>query len=322
VTAVDRTPKPCLHKRVNHQHGTRLAYILDRCRCLPCAAANSTYELRRTRLKAYGRGTPSGWVDAAPVRAHVEQLCATGMGYKTVARAAGVASSSVGRLLWGRRREDGRQEPPARRISPDAARRLLAVPPPAPPQLPGGVRVDSTGTRRRLQALACLGWSLSRLADESGLDRQVLDGALRGRAVTAGHVRAVVALYERLWDQPAPATDHRSRISVARTANRARREGWAPPAAWDDDAIDDPAAVPFVVDVDEDQVDELAVEQLLDGHRMELTGATLHAAVHALAARGLQPASISERLGIDLRQAQRLRDRAEPPRRRRRSEAA
>jgi hypothetical protein len=192
VTAVDRTPKPCLHKRVNHQHGTRLAYILDRCRCLPCAAANSTYELRRTRLKAYGRGTPSGWVDAAPVRAHVEQLCATGMGYKT----------------------------------------------------------------------------------------------------------------------------------VARTANRARREGWAPPAAWDDDAIDDPAAVPFVVDVDEDQVDELAVEQLLDGHRMELTGATLHAAVHALAARGLQPASISERLGIDLRQAQRLRDRAEPPRRRRRSEAA
>jgi hypothetical protein len=72
--SVDRTPKPCQHPRANHQHGTRLAYMLDRCRCLPCSAANSAYETRRVQLKAYGRGTPTGLVDATPARTHVEKL--------------------------------------------------------------------------------------------------------------------------------------------------------------------------------------------------------------------------------------------------------
>jgi DNA-binding CsgD family transcriptional regulator len=70
-------------------------------------------------------------------------------------------------------------------------------------------------------------------------------------------------------------------------------------------------------DDDEHLVDELAIEAVLHGHRMRLTGATLHAAVHALAGSGHQPAAIAERLGIQERQAQRLRDRSTPPRPRR-----
>lgn len=52
---VDRIPKPCLHKHAQHEHGTLACYVLDKCRCLPCASANSTAESERQRQKAYGR---------------------------------------------------------------------------------------------------------------------------------------------------------------------------------------------------------------------------------------------------------------------------
>jgi hypothetical protein len=266
---VDRTPKPCLHKLANHQHGDRATYVLDKCRCLPCAAANSVYESQRSRLRAYGRGVPSGLVDAAPVRAHVEQLQAAGMGWKTVAQAAGVAESTLCHVLYGRRR-NGRNEPPARRMNPEAARKLLAVPLPTVEQLPGGVVVPAVGTQRRLQALACLGWSIGRLAAEGSLDRQRLDRAMRGQDVVVSTVRAVAVVYDRLWDQRPTAEDRFEQGGITRTINAAKRAGWVPPAAWDDDTIDDPTAVPFQDDVVEDLVDELAVDAVLDGHRMRL----------------------------------------------------
>lgn len=309
---VDRTPKACRHLRAQHQHGTRGAYMGDRCRCLPCAGANSVYENHRARLRAYGRGTPNGWVDAAPVRAHVQTLQAAGLGWKTIAAAAGVAESTLCHLLYGRRRA-GVQELPARRVNPESARRLLAVPLPTIEQLPGGVVVPATGTQRRLQALACLGWSVGEVARQAELDRQRLDRAVRGEDVIVSTVRGIAAVYERLWDQrPQPVT-HADKVAVSRTRNRAAAAGWAPPAAWDDETIDDPAATPTLGD-DGDLVDDLAVEHVVDGHRLTLTGATLHAAVHALAAAGHEPRAIAERLVIQERQAQRLRDRTTPPR--------
>ena len=39
--AVDRTPKPCHHKQTEHVHGTHACYVLDRCRCTDCSAANT-----------------------------------------------------------------------------------------------------------------------------------------------------------------------------------------------------------------------------------------------------------------------------------------
>ena len=95
--AVDRTPKPCLHKRADHQHGTRAAYVLDRCRCFPCSTANAQAETHRERQKAYGRYDK--YVDAQPVRDHVRALMAQGMGWKRVAAAAGVSGSSMWKLM-------------------------------------------------------------------------------------------------------------------------------------------------------------------------------------------------------------------------------
>lgn len=311
---IDRTPKPCLHKIAKHQHGQRNCYVLDRCRCLPCCYAASVYEQERAKRNAYGR---ANYIDAEPARAHVAKLMAAGVGLKRIVAVSGTSQGVLWKLVYGKNGGT-----PSRRVTRQTADRLLALDPADPALLADGATTSSVGTARRLQALACLGWSVGRLATESGMDRQRLDAALHGRPVVAGTVRAVAGLYERLWSTPAPATNQREKISVARTTNRAQAAGWAPPLAWDDDTIDNPSAKPFTEDADVDHVDEFAVDAVLEGVRLQLAGATLHAAVHALAAAGHQPSTIADRLGIQERQAQRLRDRDDAPRPIRRREAA
>lgn len=309
---IDRAPKPCLHKRANHEHGSYACYVLDRCRCLPCCFASSEYDRQLKRRNAYGR---SNYVDAAPARAHVATLMAAGVGLKQIVKKSGIPQGALWKLVYGKKRPDGTQTP-SRRITRQNEDRLLALDPSDRTLLADGARVDPTGTRRRLQALACLGWSINRLADESGLDRQRLDHALHGGQAVVSTVTAVVALYERLWDQPAPARDHREKIAAARAINRARNEGWAPPAAWDDDTIDDPAAEAFTDDVDEDLVDELALDQVCDGHRLCLTGATLDAAIERMAAADIPRATMASRLQLTETQLYRQINRLEQQRRR------
>lgn len=306
--SIDRTPKPCLHKRADHQHGTYACYTLDGCRCLPCGYATSIYYQQLNRRNAYGR---SNYVDADPARAQVAALMAAGVGLKRIVATSGVSQGVLWKLVYGKNGGT-----PSRRVTRATADRLLALDPTNPALLADGARTNSTGTRRRLQALACLGWSVNRLSAESGIDRQPLDKALRGGLITAGHARAVAALYERLWNQPASAEDHRSRISVARAKGRAERESWPPPLAWDDDTIDDLTATPTVLE-DQDAVDELAVDAVCDGHTMRLTGATLLAAVHRMHAAGYPVDLIAARVGIHPRQVDRLRLRETPPRPRR-----
>ena len=54
--------------------------------------------------------------------------------------------------------------------------------------------------------------------------------------VAPATARAVEDLYDRAWQGPRrPSTASRRRAVTA---------GWAPPLAWDDDTIDDPAASP------------------------------------------------------------------------------
>lgn len=304
--SVDRSPKPCLHKQANHRHGHRNAYVLDRCRCLPCCYAASVYEQQRVKNNAYGR---SNYIDAEPARQHVAKLMAAGVGLKRIVVVSGSSQGVLWKLMYGKNGGT-----PSKRVTKATAERLLALDPANPALLADGAPVSSVGAARRLQALTCLGWSINRLADEGGLDRQPLDAALAGKPIFARTARAVAALYEQLWDQPAPTGDHRERISASRARRRAEASGWAPPLAWDDETIDDPDATPYAGDTDHDQPDELAVDAVLEGVRLHLAGATLHAAVHALAEAGHGPRVIAERLGIQERQVQRLRDRQDAPR--------
>src|SRR5262249_22050368 len=62
--------------------------------------------------------------------------------------------------------------------------------------------------------------------------------------VTAATARAVSDLYDRLWNQPPPGHDQRTRIAASRARRHAERQGWVPPLAWDDDQIDCPNGRP------------------------------------------------------------------------------
>lgn len=104
--------------------------------------------------------------------------------------------------------------------------------------------VDATGTRRRLQALVWCGWSLARLSARLGGNDELARKILGHRRVTAATERAARVLYGELWDQAPPEDGPWDRRAAARARNYARRHGFVPPAAWDDDEIDDPAATP------------------------------------------------------------------------------
>ena len=235
----------CAHKRARHEHGTHAAFALDGCRCRPCRDATAAYNRKRTRGLVYGTWEPL--VDATPVREHLAALSAAGIGWKRAAVLAGVAPSTVSKLLYGRpsgQASRGRKdERPTQRVRPETARRLLAVRPSLDVVLPGA-RVDATGTHRRLQALACLGWSDAKLGERLGVDGGNYTTMMRRREVSAARARDVVRLYDELWRTPPPEVDRRTRYSASRARNRARAAGWAPPLAWDDDTIDDPAATP------------------------------------------------------------------------------
>jgi transcriptional regulator with XRE-family HTH domain len=97
--------------------------------------------------------------------------------------------------------------------------------------------VDPTGSVRRLQALAALGHSGTTLAEELGMTRQRLNEIRNARLEVRRETAAkIAALYDRLSMTPGD-----SELTKA----RAEAKGWAPPLAWDDDAIDNPAAQPI-----------------------------------------------------------------------------
>lgn len=256
--AIDRTPKPCLHKIANHQHGTRACAVLDGCKCLPCAKANAAAERHRKRETAYGRWQP--YVDAQPTREHVESLRAAGMGLKQVAKASGVAHGVLSKLIYGER-----GMAPSKRVRWETAVRLQVTRADLG-NLAERNFVDGLGTRRRVQALVALGWSQSKLGARLGMAQGNLWRIMElGTPIRASTARAVSRLYDELWDSAPPATDQRERISVNRSLRHARERGWAPPMAWDEGAIDDPAAMPNVVGHDEGRVRAVLAGTLVDG---------------------------------------------------------
>lgn len=96
------------------------------------------------------------------------------------------------------------------------------------------VMVSSLGTRRRLQALAVMGWAWPELSRRLGsMSPSSLSMIMRAPRVKRESAEKIRALYDEVSMVPGES-------AVAVT--RAVRKGWAPPLAWDD--IDDPAETP------------------------------------------------------------------------------
>jgi hypothetical protein len=220
-------------------HGTYARSVAGcELRCDRCAEAKREYSNRRSRLIAYGKWQP--WTDAEPVRVHVKNLQAAGIGTPRISRAAGVGQTTLNRLLWG---EPHYNRPPTVKMRPEVADRILAVSATTGP-LAGVVRIDATGTRRRLQALICLGWNMEQLGARIGVSSTAIHRALRNEMVTTDRAAAVSDLYDRLWDSTPSTETPYERTAAAKARNMAAAKGWVPPMAWDDDTIDDPAAQP------------------------------------------------------------------------------
>lgn len=161
-----------------------------------------------------------------------------------------------------------------------------------------GLRVDPTGTTRRLRALCAIGWGHRYLADELGNFPAQVQLWLAGEAQV--HVDTVIrvrALYDRLADTPGPGP------RAGRTVALARRRGWAPPIAWDADTIDDPAAEPYAGETV--GIDPVVVERLCAGQRQTHTRAERHAAVTHMHGTGMSLRAIAERLHNSTRQVSR-----------------
>lgn len=267
--------------------GTRAKYVVEKCRCDACRKACRDYERWRLRQKAYGR---TAYVDAAPVRAHIRGLQAAGLGWKRVADRAGLAESVVWKLIYG---DPKRGQASSKRVRRRTARAILAVTCDLD-ALGATVHVPAVGTVRRLQALVAIGWSKSKLAAMLDKLPTNLGKTMHSEQVAAGTARAVRDLYDRLWDRPPPAFTWSERQSAARARNLARRNGWVPPLAWDDEALDDPEAVPQLGEPEKRQ----------GGRLVDL------AEVDHLAAFGCSPEEIAARLGVGVGAIAKARHRA------------
>lgn len=105
--------------------------------------------------------------------------------------------------------------------------------------------VPAVGTARRLQALTVVGWPAARLSRETGVSLYRLGRLLEGTlaAVTVDEARAVAVVYER-FGAVSPGLHGVSHIAARAARDRAAAARWAPPAAWDEDTVDDPEAIP------------------------------------------------------------------------------
>lgn len=290
----------CTHD-THHPHGSRSRYVLDKCRCHPCKVATREYEQQRRRTRAYGQ---AAYVDAQPARSHVQQLQAAGMGWKRIAKAAGLSTSVVWALLYGK---TGRGTPPTKRVRPTTADSLLAV----QLNLAPGVTVDGTGTRRRLQALVWAGYSITHQARLLGWTPSNLWHVAGGTCgVAHATAQQVADLYDRLALTPNRPTEWHAKAAATRARNYARQHGWVSALAWVDDSIDDPNAQPHTGTggADPADVDEQAITRaILTPGTVTLTRAERLELIRRLAARGRPDRYIALRAGVTPRTVQRIR---------------
>ena len=212
-------------------HGTISRYKHYGCRCHPCTDAYRTYQRTYYRKRAYGTWQP--YTDAEPVRQHIENLRTNGIGIDRIAEHAGLPLTSVSGLIYNL----GPGHPRRKRIRPETAAKILAI---RPEHVQPGV-IDATGTHRRIQALAALGWPLKQLGPHLGVAPETVGRLLRQQRVYLTTANKVAGLYGRLWNTR--PEDHGIRpTSAVRARQHAQKKGWVPPAAWDD--IDDPGEQP------------------------------------------------------------------------------
>lgn len=173
---------------------------------------------KRIRMGVYG------WRDASKAREHVDALRRLGWTWEGIADAAGLSTYVAHKVGVGQ----------SRSVLPESESALLAV-----PLVPFDSQrsVDSAGTRRRVQALAWMGWPCSEVARRAGTTQRSLSTLIQPhRRISFALARRVAAVYDELCMTFGP-----SKIAAA----KARQLGFVPPLGWDDRSIDNPRSRPL-----------------------------------------------------------------------------
>lgn len=163
--------------------------------------------------------------------------------------------------------------------------------------------LDARGARRRIQALMCLGWSQSEIARRAGMRQARLSAHLHLPHVKRSSYERVCRIYDELSHLIPPTDTTPQRMSVNRTRALARRNGWAPPMAWDDiDHDEHPAEAPKTK-----EADPVAVDLAISGHQVRLTPADRRACVQLLHEQRWSDGRIAERIHCDVKTVERIR---------------
>lgn len=188
------------------------------CACPDC----QTIRRRRTKLARFGRyhRVPSDVATAL-----VDDWTRQGYSPAWIATAAGLTKGYIQGVVSERRHGTDRGIGPAYAAHIATADITTAT---------SGVG-PALGARRRLQALAAIGWTVEELGARSGVKFTTLAAIQRGstQQITAARNATVTALWGDLSATRGPSKE---------AARRAVTKGWHPPAAWDD--IDDPHETP------------------------------------------------------------------------------
>ena len=238
------------------------------CRLDPCRNAWRIYAKTHRLAILQGEKPQAHMIPTTEVRTFLTHWKAQGIGVKTIAATTGVAPSTIYRVTI------------TDTVRSTTADRIMSFQPRLN-DLADRVKIDGTGTRRRLQALHATGWTWAEIGRELGCTGQnvrciVEQVEARNGHVTAGTARTIRDLYARAWQgPPAPANGYQVG-EQNRARRRATERGWPPPLAWDDETIDDPAAAPHATEPERHTAADLVedIEFLLE-HDPTLTAADI-----------------------------------------------
>lgn len=175
--------------------------------------------------------------------------------------------------------------------------------------------VDPTGTIRRLNALAAIGWSGPMIAKRAGVTEAGVRHWTEKKRITPATAERVRRLYDELSMTLPHAVSKDERGAVSKAKRYARNHGWPPPLAWDDDTIDDPTAGPAWDGAPEvvppvawcDRYDEVIVVAAISGDRPRLSPLERREVVARLNARNWSAERIGDYIGCTSRTVQRIR---------------
>lgn len=250
------------------------------CVCPPCTRT-------RNRLSKLSRNQRFNRIPSDQGMVVLERLVASGMTATAIADAVGISRNTASN--WLAKIRTGRSF----KLGPEACRRLVNA------KTPTDGFVGTTVPRRMLQALGRIGWSCDELnrrirsrgrtLGDTTLHSIRTDKTLRVHAWLANDI---TELYEALQGTPGQS---------AQTIRVAIAYNWAPPLAWEDNAISDPNAAPvgLVVGREPAGYDQSRVERRVNGDRtVRLHKGESEEVVRRLLAAGASTLTISRDYGI------------------------